>query len=261
MTSLDDIRIAVAHPMLSQPLGCDGNALVIASRARRRGIEATIEWGHGEGPIPEADIYLIGGQPTLDERELANLLQRDTRFMQRVSDGAPILGVNAGLEILGRRFETVDGREVAGLDVVPVDSYRGTLAEGPVVTYKGGPLDLPAMSGFEAHSGRCSLGTGVEPLSWLEIGVGNGDQPATDGFVAGRVVGTYIHGPVLARNPELADVLLGWAVGGSLAPLEPLSEADLRRQRISEDREDPSGWGGREYGSLSLRARLARFVR
>ena len=74
------------------------------------------------------------------------------------------------------------------------------------------------------------------------------DGPRHDGAVSGRVVGTYLHGPVLARNPELADVLLSWATGRELDPLPPGWGERVRAQRIAEDLADPSGWGGVKYG-------------
>ena len=83
----------------------------------------------------------------------------------------------------------------------------------------GGP-PLEQLTGFENHAGVTMLGPKAQPLGRLVAGVGNGD--GTEGAVSGRVVGTYLHGPVLARNPALADLLLGWALRGSmsLAPLD-----------------------------------------
>jgi hypothetical protein len=127
-----------------------------------------------------------------------------------------------------------------------------------VITRPNHHTGLPAMSGFESHHGRTELDSGVEPLAEIELGVGNGTAPATDGAVAGSAVGTYLHGPVLARNPELADLLLGCTLGRDLEPLPPGSAEALRAQRIAEDRRDATGWGGREYGRTSFLERLRR---
>jgi CobQ-like glutamine amidotransferase family enzyme len=107
------------------------------------------------------------------------------------------------------------------------------------VTLPGGALGMPAMSGYESHVARAELGPDATALAQLEIGVGNGD--GTDGAVTGRVVGTWLHGPVLARNPELADTLLGWAVETPLPPLAPGFAAAVRAQRITEDRAAAAG--------------------
>jgi CobQ-like glutamine amidotransferase family enzyme len=121
-------------------------------------------------------------------------------------------------------------------------------------------MDLPEMSGFESHETRAVLGPDAHTLADLELGVGNGDGTG-DGAVAGHVIGTFIHGPILARNPELADQLLSWALGTELDPLPGGTAERLRAHRIAEDREDPTGWGGRKYGTaITWKTRLRRLV-
>ena len=101
-------------------------------------------------------------------------------------------------------------------------------------------LGLPALTGFENHGGGTWLGAGLDPLGRLELGVGNGDGSGTEGAISGHVIGTYLHGPVLVRNPALADLLLAWAVGGALEPL-PMPEVDrLRSERLAAARESAS---------------------
>ena len=74
------------------------------------------------------------------------------------------------------------------------------------------PGALPTLTGFENHGGKTTLGPGVTPLARVVHGVGNGDGSGTEGAVSGRVIGTYLHGPLLARNPAVADLLLSWAL-------------------------------------------------
>jgi lipid II isoglutaminyl synthase (glutamine-hydrolysing) len=94
-----------------------------------------------------------------------------------------------------------------------------------------GIVGLPAVSGFENHGGRTTLAEGTVPLGRVTAGVGNGD--GGEGAVSGGVVGTYLHGPVLARNPALADVLLAWALGEDrLGPIDDSASEDLRDERI-----------------------------
>src|SRR6516225_5976507 len=91
----------------------------------------------------------------------------------------------------------------------------------------------PMLTRRENHQGTTRLGPGVAPLAQVSVGVGNGD--GTEGAFAGRILGTYLHGPVLVRNPGLADLLLAWAVG-QLPPLRPEDEAltqALREQRLA----------------------------
>jgi hypothetical protein len=99
---------------------------------------------------------------------------------------------------------------------------------GEIVADVDPELGVPRLTGFENHQGVTRLGPGVRPLATVTAGVGNGD--GTEGAYAGKVVGTYLHGPVLVRNPGLADLLLSWAAG-PLPPLAPGEEEWARRLR------------------------------
>ena len=102
------------------------------------------------------------------------------------------------------------------------------------------PNVVPTLTGFENHGGVTTLGEGVTPLARVTTGVGNGDGSGTEGALAGRVLGTYLHGPVLARNPAVADRLLGWAFGlDDLVPLDDSAEEALRQERLGAGR--PTG--------------------
>jgi CobQ-like glutamine amidotransferase family enzyme len=93
---------------------------------------------------------------------------------------------------------------------------------------------LPALTGFENHGGATTRGAGTVALGHVVAGVGNGVGDGSEGAVCGRVVGTYLHGPVLARNPALADVLLSWALGGAaLDPLDDVEAEALRAERLA----------------------------
>jgi hypothetical protein len=108
-------------------------------------------------------------------------------------------------------------------------------AVGEVVAEPVGLEGLDTLTGFENHGGRTTLGEGAQPLARVVSGVGNGD--GAEGAVAGRVLGTYLHGPVLARNPALADLLLSWALDGeTLAPLDDRAAESLRLERLEAAR-------------------------
>ena len=111
---------------------------------------------------------------------------------------------------------------------------------------------LPTLTGFENHGGVTTLAEGTKPLARVTRGIGNGDGSGTEGAVAGRVVGTYLHGPVLARNPALADLLLGWALGAeALAPLDDAAHDALRRERLGL--RDDGGTRRRSRGRVKAR--------
>ena len=106
-------------------------------------------------------------------------------------------------------------------------------------------LGLPPFTGYENHAGVTSLGPAAEPLGKVLVGHGNDHGDGTEGVVSGRIVGTYLHGPVLARNPALADLILSWVVGeDALAPIEDAEVDALRDERISAARKGHplAGW-------------------
>ncbi len=250
----EPLRIAVLFPLATPAGGDEGNARVLAHRARARGIPAEVVTVN-VGPVPEAEAYLVGG---LDESGLATLAARlrDGGLTERLGPRTAVLAVNAGYQVLGRSFEDERGREHEGLGLLDVTSRRGPEERsGPVTTMPNHRLGLAALSGFESHYGATELAAGAQPLARVTLGLGNGGRagPTTDGAVGGQVVGTYLHGPVLGRNADLADLLLRWAVGTPLVPLDSATSDDLREQRVREDRLDPTGWGGRDYYSTRRR--------
>jgi CobQ-like glutamine amidotransferase family enzyme len=147
------------------------------------------------------------------------------------------------MQILGHRFPDATGTERPGLGLLDCDTVRvdrpravGELLTGPAAVPdpdgpEGATIDLGVLTGFENHAGRTVPGTGCSTLASVEVGEGNGD--GSEGVACGRVVGTYLHGPVLARNPRLADLLLGWVVGAdALGPLDDHEVDDLRSERL-----------------------------
>jgi hypothetical protein len=171
--------------------------------------------------------------------ELARWLDVGGALRAAIDAGAAVLAVDSGFQVLGERFALPDGTTHDGLGILDVRTTRGDdFIEGPVVTRPNPALGLPALSGYESHFGVTALGPGVASLAALEVGRGNsGAEPAVDGAVLGRVVGTYLHGPVLARNPELADLLLREVTGQELEPLPPSFAEVSRGARIAEARE------------------------
>lgn len=233
-----EITIALIRPGLLGTYGDRGNATVLAMRLRKRGIAARV-LDLDRGAVPsEADVYLLGGGEDGAQAAVAADVQLRDALHAAVERGAPVLGVCAGFQLLGKSFETGSGDEVEGFGILECRSRRreGARAVGEVFVQPSERLGLPMLTGFENHGGGTWLERGSDPLGRLELGVGNGDGSGTEGMISGRVIGTYLHGPVLARNPALADLLLTWAVGRSLDPL-PMPEVDrLRAERLAEGR-------------------------
>jgi hypothetical protein len=136
--------------------------------------------------------------------------------------------VCAGFQLIGHRYDAADGEAIDGLGLVDALTRAGSpRLIGEVVVEPDDPL--PTLTGFENHGGRTTLGPGERPLGRVRTGGGNGD--GHDGILGERLVGTYLHGPVLPRNPALADLLLSWVLG-DLAPLDSPLENRLRAQQL-----------------------------
>ncbi|MBV9659876.1 MAG: glutamine amidotransferase, partial [Acidimicrobiales bacterium] len=181
-------------------------------------------------------VYVVGGGEDLPQALAARQLGPglDGALGQAVSDGACVLAVCAGMQILGRSFAGPDGSEVEGIGLIDcrTSEGRGPRAVGEIVVEPLPELALPVLSGYENHGGITSLGSGALPLGRVRHGSGNGDGSGVDGAWQGKVLGTYLHGPVLARNPALADLILSWAVG-DLAPLDDRECEELRGERLA----------------------------
>lgn len=229
------LRIAVVFPDLLGTYGDGGNGVILARRAEWRGRPAELLQASSDDALPDADVYCLGGGEDGPQVRAARALADDGTLIRRVRDGAVVLAVCAGFQIVGRTFPGAEGAAHEGLGLLDVDTVKGTgpRAVGELVADIVGLPGLPVLTGFENHGGHTTLAPGTTPLGTVTAGVGNGDGSGHEGAVRGRVLGTYLHGPVLARNPALADVLLGWALGEEhLGPLDDAGAEDLRAERL-----------------------------
>jgi len=236
------VRIAVVLPELLGTYGDGGNGIILERRLRWRGIAAErIECGDAASLPETADLYLLGGGEDRPQTLAARELRASGAVNRAHARGAVIFAVCAGYQIVGQSFPGAEGVEpgLALLDVTTMVG-AGRRAVGELLVEPDPALDLPLISGFENHQGVTALGRDALPLGRVVRGVGNGaDQTPdhsrhpTEGARAERIIATYAHGPVLARNPALADWLLALIVG-ALGPLEHdvvAATAALRRER------------------------------
>jgi lipid II isoglutaminyl synthase (glutamine-hydrolysing) len=229
------LRLIWVYPDLLSTYGDRGNLLVLQRRARLRGIEVEPVLVNADQSVPrEGDVYLLGGGEDLPQILAARRLRADGGLAAAAARGAVIFAVCAGYQLVGAQFGGEDGQPVPGLEILDARSGRGQRrGVGEILADVDPALGVPRLSGFENHQGVTTLGPGASPLARVLVGVGNGD--GTEGAYAGRVLGTYLHGPALVRNPGLADLLLSWVTG----PLRPLDPADeqwtlrLREQRLA----------------------------
>jgi CobQ-like glutamine amidotransferase family enzyme len=229
------LRLIWVYPDLLSTYGDRGNLLILQRRARLRGIEVDAAGINADERVPaQGDIYLLGGGEDLPQILAANRLRADGGLATAASLGSVVFAVCAGYQVIGHQFGGVEGEPVSGLGLLDISSGRGQRrGVGELVADVEPELGVPRLTGFENHQGVTHIGPGARPLARVSKGVGNGD--GTEGAFAGKVLGTYLHGPALARNPGLADLLLSWVVG-PLAPIDPAAEewaARLRAERLA----------------------------
>ena len=235
-----DLVVALLYPEVLGSYGDGGNATALVHRGRARGLDVrVVEVGLGR-TAPSADVYLLGGGEDSAQLLALEAARRDPHLATTLAGGATCLAVCAGLQLLTEQFTGPDGKVHTGLGLL--DATCGRLAEravGEVVADAVGLPGLPPLSGYENHLGTAVAGPDARPLGRVRVGTGNGPGPdgaRHEGVVQGGVVATYLHGPVLVRNPGLADRLLERTTG----PLEAYDDAlveQLRAERLAAARQ------------------------
>jgi lipid II isoglutaminyl synthase (glutamine-hydrolysing) len=230
------ITVALLFPDLLGTYGDSGNAVILAQRLKWRGIPAEVLTVRSGEPVPEScELYVVGGGEDLPQALAAKQLGTSAGPLHRAVDaGSAVLAVCAGLQILGRSFVGPDGKRADGLGLFDCETIRGTgrRSVGEIVVDPDPELRLPVLTGYENHASTTVLGPSARPVGQVVRGIGNGGETGVDGCRSGRIFGTYLHGPVLARNPALADLILSWVVG-ELEPLDDSECDDLRAERLA----------------------------
>jgi CobQ-like glutamine amidotransferase family enzyme len=228
------MKISVGHlfPDYLNIYADRGNMAVLARRAEWRGHEVDVEsLGAGDELRPgRHDLYYIGGGQDREQELIAPALAaHGAALREAVAGGAALLAVCGGYQLLGRFYRDQSGDELPGVGLFPLHTVAGdrrmigdVLLECELV-----PGERGLLAGFENHAGRTYLDDGAEPLGRVLAGFGNDGESGFEGCRAGRAVGTYLHGPLLPRNPWLADWLLVQALAhrtGEPLALEPLDD-------------------------------------
>ena len=230
------IEIVLVYQSLLGIYGDRGNATVLAKRLQWRGYEAKLDVVEPGDRVPDTgQVYLLGGGEDAAQISAVTALRADGGLRRAVDRGAAVFAVCAGYQIIGTTFTVGEQDEVIeGLGLLDVSTTRGPVrAVGEILTrWNGRHGDDALLTGFENHGGYTTLGPAATPLATVEVGVGNAGD-GTEGAVHETVIGTYPHGPVLARNPALADHVLQLALGEELDPLPRPEIDELRRQRLA----------------------------
>jgi lipid II isoglutaminyl synthase (glutamine-hydrolysing) len=241
------VKVVVGHlyPDYLNIYADRGNIAVLERRARWRGIDfdyRTIDLGERVRP-GEHDLYYVGGGQDREQALVAlDLEAKGAPLKEAVARGAAFLAVCGGYQLLGRFYRDRSGAELPGIGLLPHHTVAGErrMIGDVLLECELDPGVAWTLAGFENHAGRTYLEEGAEPLGRVLAGFGNNGEDGLEGCRLAGAVGTYLHGPLLPRNPWLADWLLVHAIAhrtGEAPELEPLpDDFESSAQRVSAER-------------------------
>jgi lipid II isoglutaminyl synthase (glutamine-hydrolysing) len=227
------IRVGHLYPSYLNIYADRGNIAVLARRAAWRGHELEVAAIGMNDPVePGAhDLFYIGGGQDREQALVARDLAGKEGLVEAVEGGAAVLAVCGGYQLLGRFYRERSGKELPGIGLLPLHTVAGErrMIGDVLLECELAPGRRRTLAGFENHAGRTILHEGAEPLGRVIAGFGNDGESGFEGCRAGRAIGTYLHGPLLPRNPWLADWLLAEALahqtGSEAVELDPLADA------------------------------------
>ncbi len=235
----DDVKpLTIVHlfPELLNLYGDGGNVIALTRRLQWRGLPVEVrEIGMGDAmDFSQADIVFIGGGADREQMIVKDAMAaRKNELSAYVSDGGVLLAVCGGYQFLGHSY-AMDDVVVEGLGVIDIETVRG---EGRLIgnaVIQSDICETPIV-GFENHGGRTTLGPDAKPLGRvLGKTFGNNGEDGFEGVHQGNLIGTYLHGPLLPKNPQVADYLIARAferrgVALELAPLDDSIELSANR--------------------------------
>lgn len=236
MTDTKDMKITIGHlyPDLLNLYGDRGNIACMMKRCIWRGIEAEkIEFNTGdEIDFTSLDIVLLGGGSDREQRIVCkNLLEIQQQFKEYVEDNGVVIAVCGGYQLLGTYYKTDKGM-IEGLNLVDIYTEQGEGRLIDNIVLESGICDMPVV-GFENHGGRTYINDN-EPFGKVLYGCGNDESSGYEGVVYKNVIGTYLHGPLLPKNPHVCDWLIQRALERKYGPVT-LSPLDDSREKEANE--------------------------
>ncbi len=223
------LTIGWLYPELMSTYGDRGNIIVLQKRCEWRGIDVEIKFvdlGFRILDLKACDMLFMGGAQDRQQKIVAEDLRQKAKVLKgMIEEGVPGLYICGAYQFLGKYYKEADGTTIEGLNIL--DLYTENPGEnvkrliGNVVVElnaKRYTLDANTIVGFENHGGRTYLGKGIEPLGRVVVGFGNNGVDRTEGAVYKNSFGSYLHGPLLPKNPHLADLLIRLALEKKYLP-------------------------------------------
>lgn len=231
------VRVVVLYPEVMDVYADRGNLIALRARAAAHGVGLEVTEVGLDDPMPEAaDLVLIGGGQDREQRLVAaDLAARGSRIREWVEQDAAVLAICGGYQLFGHYYRTGEGEELPGIgvfDAVTVAPGEGAERCVGDVLANARLAGLDELVGFENHGGRTFLGADGRPFATVEFGYGNNGDDGTEGAVYREAIGTYLHGPLLPKNPALTDRLLLAALRhryGAAVSLRQVEDAYIQR--------------------------------
>jgi lipid II isoglutaminyl synthase (glutamine-hydrolysing) len=246
------VRIVVGHlyPDYLNIYADRGNIAVLARRAAWRGHELEVRPVSVNEAVRagEHDLLYVGGGQDREQALVAqDLAAKAQGVIEAVAEGAALLAVCGGYQLLGRSYRDFHGADLPGIGLFPLETVAGEsrMIGDVLLECELEPGMRRTLAGFENHAGRTRLDPGAQPLGRVVAGFGNDGESGWEGCRVGRAVGTYLHGPLLPRNPWFADWLLAQALAhrlGEPPELQPLpDELEHEAHAVSARRAETRG--------------------
>jgi lipid II isoglutaminyl synthase (glutamine-hydrolysing) len=247
------IRVAHLYPDYLNIYADRGNIAVLERRAAWRGHELDVRGvsvGNEVRPGEWDLLYVGGGQDREQALVADDLVRKADGVLAAARDGAAVLAVCGGYQLLGRSYRGFHGEDLPGIGLFPLETVAGDrrMIGDVLLECELEPGVRRTLAGFENHAGRTHLDAGAEALGRVVSGFGNDGESGFEGCRVGRAVGTYLHGPLLPRNPWFADWVLAQALahaaGGDPPALDPLPD-DLEHEAHAVSARRAETRGGR----------------
>jgi CobQ-like glutamine amidotransferase family enzyme len=249
-----DLKLAYFYPALMNLYGDRGNVQTLLQRCRWRGIDLSVtEISIGDSSsLTDFDLAFFGGGQDKEQFKIGEDLikSKAINLNSAVNDGLVMLAVCGGFQLLGEYYRPIQGPILQGISLMDIHTEGGALRMiGNIIIQPrveiGGNM---ALVGFENHSGRTYLGPGCRALGGVVHGYGNNGEDGTEGARYRNCFGTYLHGPLLPKNPMFADYLISLALQrkygqADLQPLDDMLENQTREYVINRVRRQRLFWG------------------
>jgi lipid II isoglutaminyl synthase (glutamine-hydrolysing) len=266
VTERRSLRLAHLYPTLMNLYGDRGNIFCFQHRCAARGIDLAVDEIGIDDRLDAAtyDLIFMGGGQDREQRRIGcDLIElKGEPIHQAVEAGMPVLTVCGGYQMMGRSYCAAEGDRMQGLAIFPMDTVHPGDAVARCIGNIAIEWEHRDLVGFENHGGRSYLDAGATPLGRVSAGFGNNGEDETEGCRYKNAIGTYLHGSLLPKNPQLADLLVGIALQRKYGPVElarlddSLETAAHKAAQVAARREA----GARTRGVRSASRLVRRFT-